>query len=88
MSTWNHVFRTRIASLVHHKPTGHACVRLNGRDFYCEEFGSAQSLARYQKLLVQHAAVMIPKLLKLPRNRMLLKGLSQRSTNTEPRYRT
>ena len=65
--------RARSPSLVHHKPTGQARVRLNGRDFYCGKFGSPESLVRYQELLAQHTAGTIPKskprvVKPLPRN--------------------
>ena len=54
-------------SLVHHKPTGQARVRINGRDFYCGKFGSPESLARYQELLAQHTAGTIPSQRRKPR---------------------
>ena len=41
----------RIPTLVHHKPSGHARVRIQGRDFYLGPFGTADAEAAYHKLI-------------------------------------
>lgn len=43
--------RRRIPAYSHHKPTGQARVRLDGRDHYLGPFGSPESKARYDELV-------------------------------------
>ena len=50
----------RMPKLSCHKATGQARVRLNGRDFYCGTFGSAQADLRYLELLRQYRAGELP----------------------------
>ncbi len=41
----------RIPAYVHHKPTGQARVRINGRDHYLGKYGSPESHERYDELI-------------------------------------
>lgn len=52
--------RARNPSLVHHRPTGQARVRIDGRDFYCGKFGSPEAEARYRELLALKEAGKLP----------------------------
>ena len=47
----NHRQRTRTPSLRHHKPTGQAVVRLNGRDHYLGRFDAPESRDRYDEII-------------------------------------
>ncbi|MEO2018732.1 MAG: PadR family transcriptional regulator [Fuerstiella sp.] len=44
----------KIPAYVHHKPTGQACVRINGRDFHLGIYGSTESHERYDDLVAEH----------------------------------
>lgn len=48
--------RLRVPSLTLHKPTGQARVRLNGRDHYLGDFGSAAANERYRRLVAEWIA--------------------------------
>lgn len=43
----------RIPKLCHHKATGQAVVRLNGKDHYCGPWGSERSSATYERLIAR-----------------------------------
>lgn len=43
----------RIPALVHHKASGRARVRINGRDFYCGPWGSQEAEETYRRLLAE-----------------------------------
>jgi integrase len=43
-------------SYLHHKPTGQARVRINGRDYYLGAYGSPESQEAYREFLRKHAA--------------------------------
>jgi integrase len=43
----------RIPAYVHHKPTGQARVRINGKDHYLGKFGSPESHERYDELIAE-----------------------------------
>lgn len=46
----------RVPALVHHKPSGHARVRIEGRDFYLGPYGFEEAEAAYRKLLAEWLA--------------------------------
>ncbi len=41
----------RIPAYVHHKPTGQARVRIDGKDFYLGAYGTSESYDRYDELI-------------------------------------
>lgn len=43
----------KVPSYCHHKATGQAVVRVEGRDYYLGKFGSAQSRERYARLIAE-----------------------------------
>lgn len=43
----------KLPALVHHKPSGHARVRIQGRDFYLGPFGTTEAETAYRQLLAQ-----------------------------------
>ena len=43
----------RIPSLVHHKPTGQARVRIGGVDIYCGKWGSPQAEEKYRRTIAE-----------------------------------
>lgn len=45
--------RRRIPSYRHHRPTGQAVVRLDGRDHYLGRFGTPESRQRYDRLIAE-----------------------------------
>lgn len=45
-----------VPSLVHHKPTGRARVRINGRDHWLGKWGSAEAQLSYQRLVAEFLA--------------------------------
>lgn len=46
----------RIHKLCHHKASGRAVVRLNGRDNYCGRWGTDQALSHYHRLIAEYLA--------------------------------
>lgn len=48
--------RSALPKYRHHKATGRAVVRLDGRDFYLGRFGSPESREAYARMLSDHAA--------------------------------
>jgi len=49
--------RKEFPSVVHHKPTGQARVRIGGKDFYLGRYGSKQARAAYARLIGEVEAV-------------------------------
>jgi integrase len=45
--------KARTPQLTHHKATGRARVRFNGRDYYCGKWGSREAQRRYEWLIAQ-----------------------------------
>ena len=43
----------RIPAYTHHKPTGQARVRINGKSFYLGKYGSPESHDRYDALIAE-----------------------------------
>src|SRR5262245_56130315 len=52
----SHSEKPRVPSYRHHKATGQARVTIEGRDHYLGKFGTAESRARYQRLIVAFLA--------------------------------
>lgn len=46
----------RLPALVHHKPTGQARVRINGRDIYCGRYGTPEANEKYRHVLADYLA--------------------------------
>lgn len=54
----SHSEKPRVPSYRHHKATGQARVTIEGRDHYLGKFGTAESRAKYQRLIVAFLAGM------------------------------
>ncbi|APZ94609.1 tyrosine-type recombinase/integrase [Fuerstiella marisgermanici] len=50
----NRTMSKRIPGYLHHKPTGQARVRLNGKDHYLGPYGSDESRRRYDELIAEY----------------------------------
>ncbi len=46
----------RVPSLVQHKPSGRACVRIAGRDIWLGKWGSPQAEERYRRVVAEYLA--------------------------------
>src|SRR5687768_15393016 len=45
-----------VPAYCHHKASGRAVVRINGRDFYLGRYGSAESQEEYRRVVAEHLA--------------------------------
>jgi hypothetical protein len=45
-----------VPSLVHHKPSGRARIRINGRDHWLGKWGSAEASLAYDRLITEFLA--------------------------------
>ena len=52
--------KLKTPALVHHKPTGRARVRIEGRDYYLGRWGDPEVEARYRRLVAEYIATGLP----------------------------